>query len=148
MTTPPVLTPVECATLLDSGGIGRLAVCTPTGPLIYPLNFAVDGQSIVFRTSAYGTLGSIGWGIEVAFEADHFDWSTRRGWSVVVKGRADIIEDPAEADRLRELGREPTPWAGGVRRLYVRVPWREITGRTVGTEWLGSSPPAVMTQFR
>ena len=148
MTTPHELSPTECATLLDSGGIGRLAVCTPTGPLIYPLNFTVDGQSIVFRTSAYGTLASLGWGIEVAFEADHLDWSTRRGWSVVVKGRADIIEDPAEADRLRELGREPSPWARGVRRLYVRVPWREITGRTVGTEWLGSSPPAAMTQFR
>jgi nitroimidazol reductase NimA-like FMN-containing flavoprotein (pyridoxamine 5'-phosphate oxidase superfamily) len=147
MANPRELTPQECATLIDDGGVGRLALCTKAGPQIYPLNFTVDGHAIVFRTSPHSMLGAMGWGVEVAFEVDHLDWSTRRGWSVVVKGRADVVEDPAAADRLRELGREPTPWAGGLRRLYVRVPWREITGRTVGTEWLGSAPPAPMTQF-
>jgi nitroimidazol reductase NimA-like FMN-containing flavoprotein (pyridoxamine 5'-phosphate oxidase superfamily) len=147
MTDQRALNPQECATLIDDGGVGRLALCTEAGPQIYPLNFTVDGQAIVFRTSPHSMLGASGWGVEVAFEVDHLDWSTRRGWSVVVKGRADVVEDPADADRLRELGREPAPWASGLRRLYIRVPWREITGRTVGTESLGSSPPAPMTQF-
>jgi nitroimidazol reductase NimA-like FMN-containing flavoprotein (pyridoxamine 5'-phosphate oxidase superfamily) len=147
MTIPRELTPSECAALIVSGGVGRLAVCTTDGPAIYPLNFTVDGHSIVFRTSPYSALGAIGWGMDVAFEVDQLDWATRRGWSVVLKGRADVVDDPAEVERLRELGKEPDPWAQGVRRQYIRVPWTQITGRAVGTEWLGSSPPAAMTQF-
>jgi hypothetical protein len=53
-----------------------------------------------------------------------------------------VIEDPDEVERLRELGHEPQPWAKGMRQVYVRVAWREITGGVVGDEWLSSSPPA------
>ena len=84
---------------------------------------------------------------DAAFEIDYIDWGTRRGWSVVVKGRTEVVEDPAEIDRLRELGHEPRPWAKGMRRTYIRIPWREITGRVVGEEWLGSSRPAAQTWF-
>jgi nitroimidazol reductase NimA-like FMN-containing flavoprotein (pyridoxamine 5'-phosphate oxidase superfamily) len=147
MSAPRELNPLECAQFIESGGIGRLAMCTPTGPQIYPVNFMVDGPAIVFRTAPHSALGSLGPGTDVAFEVDHLNWSTRQGWSVIIKGRAHIVEDPAEVDRLRELGREPHPWAGGIRRLYVRVPWYEITGRVVGEEWLGSSPPAAHTSF-
>jgi hypothetical protein len=142
VTIPRELSPHECQELIRDGGIGRLALCTPTGPQIFPLNFTVDGKSIVFRTTPHGTLGNLRWGLDVAFETDHLNWSTRQGWSVIVKGRADVIDDPSEVERLRELGHEPRPWAKGVRRIYVRVAWREITGRVVGDEWLSSSPPA------
>ena len=27
----------------------------------------------------------------------------------------------------------------GLRRLYVRIAWKEISGREVGDEWLGAS---------
>ena len=57
----------------QSGGVGRLAFNTESGPTIYPVNFTVDGQAVVFRTSAYSGLGAIGWGIDVAFEVDHLD---------------------------------------------------------------------------
>jgi nitroimidazol reductase NimA-like FMN-containing flavoprotein (pyridoxamine 5'-phosphate oxidase superfamily) len=143
MQGPRELTPQECADLLATTEIGRLAICTPMGPQIYPLNYALDGNAIVFRTTPYSTLGTLGWGVNVAFEVDHLDWADREGWSVIIKGRADIIDDPAEVDRLRERGLEPTPWAKGMRRLYVRVPWREITGRFVGDEWLSGVPAAL-----
>jgi uncharacterized protein len=136
MVTPRELGPNDCVALLSTTSIGRLAVCTPMGPQIFPLNYAVDQNSIVFRTTPYSTLGTLGWGQNVAFEVDHLDFVEHEGWSVVVKGRADIIDDPKEIDRLRELGLDPHAWAGGLRRLYVRLPWREITGRAVGEEWI------------
>jgi nitroimidazol reductase NimA-like FMN-containing flavoprotein (pyridoxamine 5'-phosphate oxidase superfamily) len=149
MTSQRELTPRECYERLQSqaGGVGRLAVCTPLGPTIYPVNFTVDAHAIVFRTSAYSELSTFVRHADVAFEIDYIDWGTRRGWSVVAKGRAEIVEDPEEIDRLREVGHEPRPWAKGLRRTYVRIPWREITGRVVGEEWLGSSPPAAQTWF-
>lgn len=145
MTFPRDLSPVECADLIGGGGIGRLAFCTPIGPQIYPLNFTVDGRSIVFRTSPHSTLGTLRWGIDVVFEVDQLNWSTRQGWSVVIKGAAHVVEDADEIERLHALGLDPRPWAKGMRRMYVRVTWREITGRVVGEEWLGSSPPAYLT---
>ena len=149
MTSQRELTPLECYERLQSqsGGVGRLAVCTPLGPTIYPVNFSVDAHAIVFRTSAFSELSTFVRNADTAFEIDQIDWSTRRGWSVVVKGRAEIVEDPDEIDRLREVGHEPRPWAKGMRRTYVRIPWREITGRVVGEEWLGSAPPAAHTWF-
>jgi uncharacterized protein len=143
------LAPHECEERLRSqaGGVGRLALCTARGPSIYPVNFAVDGHAVLFRTGAYSDLSTFVRNSEVAFEIDAIDWGTRRGWSVVVKGRAEVVEDPAEIDRLRELGHEPRPWARGLRRTYIRIPWQEITGREVGEEWLGSARPAAQTWF-
>jgi nitroimidazol reductase NimA-like FMN-containing flavoprotein (pyridoxamine 5'-phosphate oxidase superfamily) len=142
MTIPRELSPHECAQLIQDGGVGRLAFCTASGPQIYPLNFTADGKSIVLRTAPYGMLGTFGWGVDVAFEVDHLNWSTRQGWSVIIKGRAAIIEDVGEVDNLLEEGHDPRPWAKGTRNVFIRVPWREITGRVVGDEWLSSSPPA------
>ena len=149
MTSQRELTPHECYEHLQSqaGGVGRLALCTALGPTIYPVNFTVDAHAIVFRTGAYSDLSTFVRHADAAFEIDYIDSGTRRGWSVVVKGRTEVVEDPAEIDRLRELGHEPRPWAEGLRRMYVRIPWREITGRSVGEEWLGSSRPATGTSF-
>ena len=30
---------------------------------------------------------------------------------------------------------DPRPWAGGSRLLYLRLPWRELTGRRLGHGW-------------
>jgi nitroimidazol reductase NimA-like FMN-containing flavoprotein (pyridoxamine 5'-phosphate oxidase superfamily) len=141
MTAPRELSERECRELLEPGGVGRLAICVDDYPDIYPVNFAVDQGCIVFRTTPYSKLGTSDWDVAVAFEVDHQNWSTQQGWSVVVKGLASRIEDPAECDRLRELGREPTPWAGGMRRMYVRVTPREITGRAVGDGSRTDPPP-------
>jgi nitroimidazol reductase NimA-like FMN-containing flavoprotein (pyridoxamine 5'-phosphate oxidase superfamily) len=135
--------PAECQLRLESqsGGVGRLAFNTETGPTIYPVNFTIDGQSVVFRTSPHTELGALGWGMDVAFEVDHLDPKTREGWSVVVKGYAETVDNPADQDRLRSLRRQPQPWAEGGRPMYVRIPWREITGRVVGRDWLGAPRP-------
>jgi nitroimidazol reductase NimA-like FMN-containing flavoprotein (pyridoxamine 5'-phosphate oxidase superfamily) len=142
MTASRELSPQECARLIEDGGVGRLALCTPAGPEIYPVNFTVDETAIIFRVSPHTRLGTLAWGVDVAFETDHLNWSTRQGWSVVAKGRADVIDNPIEVTGLKERGKEPSPWAKGIRPMYVRVQWRQITGRVVGDEWLGSSPPA------
>ena len=135
--------PAECRARLasQSGGVGRLAFNTETGPTIYPVNFTVDERAVVFRTNPYSGLGALCYGVDVAFEVDHLDPKTHEGWSVVVKGHAEIIDNPADRDRLRSLRLQPQPWADGARPMYVRIPWREITGRVVGRDWLGTPRP-------
>lgn len=141
MTMPRELDHVEATQLLETHGIGRVAFCGEAGPEIYPVNYSVDGQAIYFRTTPYSRLGTHIDGRDVAFEIDHLNWASRQGWSVVVKGRAEIVDDPEEIARLRELRHEPEPWAPGLRRLYVRIPRKEITGREVGDEWIRASRP-------
>jgi nitroimidazol reductase NimA-like FMN-containing flavoprotein (pyridoxamine 5'-phosphate oxidase superfamily) len=91
MLIPRDLSLEECLQRLCSRNVGRLAVATPVGPRICPVNFVVDNRSVVFRTSPFGTLGTFGWGFEVAFEVDHTNEATKHGWSVVLLGRGLLL---------------------------------------------------------
>ena len=123
----------ECEAMLRLGVVGRVAITTPTGPHIVPLNYAVSTGDIVVCTTPYSVLGTYGRDSMVAFEVDHFEHPRQRGWSVVVRGRAAAVEDPEE---LRVLVRVlPRPWASGSRSLYLRIPLTEVTGRRLGGGW-------------
>ena len=133
-TTTHDLSREDCARLLRACVAGRVAIGTPTGPHIVPVNYAVNGESILIRTTAYSLLGTYGRGAQLCFEVDQFDYELERGWSVVVRGRAAFVSDQ---DELAELARswEPRPWAEGQRNLIVRIPWTEVTGRQLGGGW-------------
>lgn len=135
MTNEPVeLTIDECLELLHRGVFGRVALSTPMGPRIVPVNYAMYEDAIVFRTTPYSELGTYGWNTDLAFEIDHVDYEKHQGWSVVAVGRASLIEDPHELNDIRTRW-DPTPWAAGRRHLYIRIDWRDLTGRRVGDDW-------------
>jgi len=134
MAAPKKLSSVECVGQIRAGGVGRAAICGRAGPQIFPVNYVVDGQSIVFRTSAFSALGTLRPGADIAFEVDSLDPEHGRGWSVVATGHAEAIDDEADLDALRERGLEPAPWAVGLRRTYIRLTWTDISGRAVGPD--------------
>lgn len=124
----------ECEALLRAGVTGRVALSTPTGPQIVPLNYSVVDSGIILRTSPYSVLGTYGRDATLAFEVDHLDHAHQRGWSVVARGRAEVVHDQSEIAHIRSVW-EPRPWASGVRALFLRVRWNELTGRQLGTGW-------------
>jgi uncharacterized protein len=128
------LDPQECERLLRAGVVGRVALSTPDGPHIIPVNYAVVDDTIVVRTSSYSVLGAHGRGAMLAFEVDHVDHDRHVGWSVVARGRGRAEVDPGELARIRE-GWEPRPWAAGNRSLVLRIRWESLTGRTLGQDW-------------
>ena len=134
MHTTHDLSRVDCARLRMAGIAGRVAVGTPNGPHIIPVNYAVDAESILIRTTAYSLLGTYGRDELLCFEVDQFDYELKRGWSVVVRGRGSFVDDQEE---LAEIARswQPRPWASGQRNLVVRIPWTEISGRQLGGNW-------------
>jgi nitroimidazol reductase NimA-like FMN-containing flavoprotein (pyridoxamine 5'-phosphate oxidase superfamily) len=134
MSEPFELSPEECRDLLGAGLVGRVAVCTPVGPHIVPVNYGVVDESVVLRTSPYSILGSQARGSILALEIDQFDYERQRGWSVVARGRAEAVTDADDLSRLRSVW-VPTAWASGQRNLYVRIRWTELTGRRLGTGW-------------
>lgn len=123
------MTAQECQQRMASAGVGRLVLCAPDGPRIYPVNFALVDGDVVFRVAPYTDLGRLAPGSTVAFEVDDIDHEAHTGWSVVVRGTASTVDDPDEVIRLRRLS--PEPWAGGQRRLFIRVHPRTTTGRLV-----------------
>jgi uncharacterized protein len=51
----------QCLSLLAGDEVGRLAVIVGNTPTIFPVNYALDGDTIVFRTDP-GTKSSTGRG--------------------------------------------------------------------------------------
>ena len=134
MNEPVELDEAKCRDLLVGGIVGRVAVCSPDGPHIVPVNYAVLEDSIVFRTAPYTVLGQNAWHSKLAFEIDHLDYERHRGWSVVAVGRGEMVEGADELAAIRAQ-RDPQPWAAGSRALYVRLRWEKLTGRRLGSGW-------------
>jgi nitroimidazol reductase NimA-like FMN-containing flavoprotein (pyridoxamine 5'-phosphate oxidase superfamily) len=123
------LTPAECRRLIASGGIGRIAFCTVSGPVVLPVNFTVVGTSIVVRTNP-GTLIEAHGDERAAFEVDHVDEVLRQGWSVLVLGQAHRVLQSGELRHVREEATS-LPWPGGDGDVYVRIVPDQITGRRI-----------------
>jgi nitroimidazol reductase NimA-like FMN-containing flavoprotein (pyridoxamine 5'-phosphate oxidase superfamily) len=121
------LSPAECFALLEPGGVGRVGFTAAEGIMVLPVNFAVAGKAIVFRT-APDTLLALYADSQVSFEVDHLDEALREGWSVLVHGRAHKVTDERQVKHL-EHGTRLQPWAAGARDVYVRITPAQISGR-------------------
>lgn len=121
----------ECLRLLAADEIGRLAVVAGHSPEVFPVNYRMDGDAVVFRTGPGTKLDHGPRGL-AAFEIDHFDRQHRAGWSVVVHGRLEEATgyDAGTYERVHALPVDP--WAGGDKSHWVRLVPERITGRRVG----------------
>jgi len=123
------LTAAECYDLLSPGGVGRVAFTAADGPAVLPVNYAMAGQTVIFRTAPDTLLAGYLDG-PAGFEVDRLDEALSQGWSVLVTGRAVRVTSEAEVRHLeRHTG--VRPWAGGARDVYVRITPRKITGRRI-----------------
>ena len=94
----------ECLRLAGSEPVGRVAFAQGGDIHIFPINHCVLDDLVAFRTADGAKLGAAMEGSVVAFEADHYDADRQTGWSVLIKGRADIVTDSALLTRLRATG--------------------------------------------
>ena len=118
----------QCDEHLAGGGVGRVVFSTKRGPVALPVNFRFLNGSVVFRTEAATSIASAIGGL-LGFEVDRIDDAMSEGWSVLVTGRSERVEDPAELEELVSLRIEP--WAVGNRDVFVRVVANEISGRSI-----------------
>lgn len=120
-----ILSATECWAMLSSASLGRLVTCVDGHPEIFPINFAVQGRTVLFCT-AEGTklVGSV-MNEQVLFEVDHHDGDT--GWSVIVKGVARVLrtdDDLADAAQAGLLA-----WEAPSRQHFVRIRPLSVSGR-------------------
>ena len=125
-----ILPLTECLQLLASVPVGRIAFNADGEVVVLPVNHLVDGQDIVFRTASGSKLSAAEKADIVAFEADDYDAQTKSGWSVVVNGRAEILYENTETQRLDGLGLQPWPTAVD-RPFWIRIRPTSVSGRQI-----------------
>ncbi|MGV9559038.1 pyridoxamine 5'-phosphate oxidase family protein [Streptomyces sp. NPDC003401] len=118
----------ECLRLLSEVPVGRVVYTRQALPAVLPINFSLDADhSVLLRTAPDSDLVRAIDGVVIAFEADEFDAATQSGWSVVVTGRAAVVTDPAEHERLSRSG--PVSWMPLSDGVFVRIDSEVISGR-------------------
>ena len=128
----------ECKDLLTQDVIGRVAVVVGATPMIFPVNYALDGDDIVMRTLP-GSRLDLGQG-HAAFEVDSFDRANQSGWSVLVTGHLEEVNWCQAKDMARLQALPVVSWASGDRNLWLRLRPGFITGRIVGGNQNGRDP--------
>jgi uncharacterized protein len=119
----------ECLSLLRDESVGRVGVSVGTLPAIFPVNYAMDEEDIVFRTGPGTKLDAAVRNNVVAFEVDGIDRNSATGWSVLAQGTASqILDGSSEIRQAMKLDLDP--WAGG-KYIFVRIPTQLLTGRRI-----------------
>ena len=124
-----ILSKEECEAHLAGGGVGRFVFLAEQGPVALPVNFRLVDGDVVFRTRAEGVLAAAA-NTTVGFEADRIDEAMSEGWSVLITGRARLIDEPAELEKIIALG-DIEPWPGGRREALIRIETATISGRRI-----------------
>jgi len=117
-----------CFELLRTVVIGRVAwVAEDRHAVVLPVNFVVDDDGVVFRTSEGGKLDAVREGHRLSFEADDVEPALHVGWSVLITGVAEIVSEAEQVRRLEDL--DVAPWEPSPKPFFVRVRASEVTGR-------------------
>lgn len=113
----------ECWRYLRSVAVGRLAVVDEDGVVdVHPVNHAVDRNSLLLWTPDGTTVRGSTTGRDVAYEVhgvDDVPGGAGTAWSVVLRGRAEVVTDGAGS--LLVPAPAPVPGRGGPQAWFVRV---------------------------
>lgn len=125
--TPPVVqvSDREAWELLRATQVGRLATQAAGELDIFPINYVVDGSTLVFRTAPGTKLLELTVHGAVAFEID--GWTDHSAWAVIVKGTAEALELQRDIDHADEL--PLVPWIPTIKDRYVRITPTSISAR-------------------
>ena len=131
------LTPEECWQMLRDEEFGRLAYRLVDEIHITPINYAVDGDTLLFRTAEGNKLLAVVMGSEVAFEIDRYGEESAR--SVVVRGVARLLPED-EAHRAENVPLRP--WVPTLKYNVVEIQPKVVSGRAfeLSRPWLHLRP--------
>jgi hypothetical protein len=118
--------------LLAAVSFGRLAVVDDGQPVIVVLNYALDGEDVVFRTREDSRIAQLTRDertVSAVFEVDSAYPSQRSGWSVIARGSLVRERNP---ERRRKVRSQITTWAEGEHDAILCLRVHELTGNHVG----------------
>ena len=125
--------------MLREEEFGRLAFRLVDEVHITPINYAVDEDTLLFRTAEGSKLLSVVMGSEVAFEIDRYDEESAR--SVVIRGSARLLEED-EAHRAENVPLRP--WVPSLKYNVVEITPKVISGRAFKLSRPVAAPEAAL----
>ncbi|MCK2215689.1 pyridoxamine 5'-phosphate oxidase family protein [Actinomadura sp. ATCC 31491] len=129
---PPVsrrLSRPEGLRLLGNVTFGRIVFISRALPGIQLVSHVMDGEDLLVGLPGDCEVVKLLTQLSpVVYEADVLDTATRHGWSIVLTGRAGLVEDDEEIARaLRRL----RPWPGEEISVVVRIHPELVTGTRI-----------------
>ena len=119
-----------CYDRIRHAHVGRIGFVQAGEVLVLPVNMALDGHHVVFRTGHGSKLSAAAMGSPVCVEVDDWDDFSHTGWSVVARGLAEHVLDDEAIARYETL--PVRPWSSPeLRHQWVRVTVEEISGRQI-----------------
>lgn len=120
-----VLSDAQCWERLATQELGRFVTGVRDRIEIFPVNYIVDDESILFRTAPGVKQFMSTVNPEVVFEVD--DHAPSEAWSVIVRGRARTLDTFAEVERADALGLRP--WIPTLKYTWIRIEPATVSGR-------------------
>lgn len=132
-----VMTTEECWDMLRANEFGRLAFHLAGEVHLAPVNYAVDRDTLLFRTAEGSKLLGVEMNPDVAFEIDEFDEHEAR--SVIIRGVARHL---GEDEEHRAENVPLRPWVASLKYDVVEIRPTEISGRRfeLSRPWLHMMP--------
>jgi nitroimidazol reductase NimA-like FMN-containing flavoprotein (pyridoxamine 5'-phosphate oxidase superfamily) len=130
------LTGDQCLNRLSQQRIGRVSLSKDALPIIVPVDYARDGDSIVFRGRHHSMLAQACDKAVIAFEVDEFAAASDTGWSVQVVGVATLL---AESERSHALTLGLPRVVGDDGHEFLRLRLARISGHETDVPNSGAS---------
>ena len=132
-----MMTTEQCWDMLRANEFGRLAYHLAGEVHLTPINYAVDHDTLLFRTAEGSKLLGVEMNPDVAFEIDEFDEDHAR--SVVIRGVARHL---GEDEEHRAENVPLRPWVATLKYDVVEIRPTEVTGRAfeLSRPWLHMVP--------
>ncbi|MDQ0692291.1 pyridoxamine 5'-phosphate oxidase family protein [Arthrobacter sp. W4I7] len=111
--------------LLEGTKHGRLVVSVAGEPDIFPVNYVSSSGRLYLRTAPGNKLAQLTINSAVLFEADGI--LSDEAWSVVIRGKARVLNTAAELAEVEELGLKS--WVPTLKDFYVEIGPTAISGR-------------------
>ena len=125
MGTAEEISAAECKELLASRSVGVIAYTEHALPAIRTVNYVVDGDEVLVRTTADSIFARAVANATVALNVHVVDVDQRTGWSVTAVGRARLLPLEQSQSLSGALGM----WAREEDSQVLHLRLQKLTGR-------------------
>lgn len=120
-----VLDDEQCWKLLENTQHGRLVLTAAGETDVFPINYRAHDGLLLLRTAPGTKLAELTINENVVFQADGI--TSDEAWSVVVKGRARVLEQGSDITAAEALNLKT--WIPTLKDFYVEIKPSRVSGR-------------------
>lgn len=120
-----VLDDEQCWKLLENTQHGRLVLTAAGETDVFPINYRAHHGLLLLRTAPGTKLAELTINENVVFQADGI--TSDEAWSVVVKGRARVLEQGSDIAAAEALNLKT--WIPTLKDFYVEIKPSRVSGR-------------------